>query len=506
MIGGLPKYVSGLALVAVASVAFGGVSAKAADLGGNCCADLEERVAELEATTARKGNRKVRLTVSGHVNEAILFWDDGSEKNAYVVSNNASRTRFRFVGDAKINADWTAGYLLEIGARYANTGSRTQLSTGAGGNSNSIDIRHSAWYLDSKTFGRVWVGKTSSATDGITEINLSNATYGPDFAFGGTGGGFFLRRSGTNGQGGLSLASGTGVTSRVGLTVGLLTNQISGNSNVGEGDRNNVIKYVSPTFYGFTVQYAWGEDDLQDVALRYAGEFGAFRVAGGIGYRRSTDINTTADGTGNCANRAATAIDGAGGFVTVNNNQSAVKCDQLGLSASVMHTPTGLYLAGSYGTAKDDNRKALFGYNAGGAALDTSQIRDKEDFWYIQGGIEQNWLGIGKTTLYGEYYKGNFPSATSAGTVALLSATDPLNSLAAGAGQRTVIGKYELSAWGLGVTQSIDAAAMDIYLNYRRYEHDLTLVRQNAAGGSTTAKSNPIADSQFFTIGGIIRF
>ena len=52
-------------------------SANAADLGGNCCADLEERVAELEATTARKGNRKVSLTVSGQVNRAIVHWDDG---------------------------------------------------------------------------------------------------------------------------------------------------------------------------------------------------------------------------------------------------------------------------------------------------------------------------------------------------------------------------------------------------------------------------------------------
>jgi len=41
------------------------VSANAADLGGDCCADLEERVAELEATIARKGNRKVSLTLSG---------------------------------------------------------------------------------------------------------------------------------------------------------------------------------------------------------------------------------------------------------------------------------------------------------------------------------------------------------------------------------------------------------------------------------------------------------
>ena len=38
-------------------VACGFTPAEAADLGGDCCADLEVRIAELEATTARKGNR-----------------------------------------------------------------------------------------------------------------------------------------------------------------------------------------------------------------------------------------------------------------------------------------------------------------------------------------------------------------------------------------------------------------------------------------------------------------
>ena len=58
------------ALVAAGVLAGGfATSASAADLGGNCCADLEERIAELEATTARKGNSKVSLTVSGWVNQ-----------------------------------------------------------------------------------------------------------------------------------------------------------------------------------------------------------------------------------------------------------------------------------------------------------------------------------------------------------------------------------------------------------------------------------------------------
>src|SRR5690606_32114348 len=129
-------------------------------------ADLEERVAELEATTARKGNRKVSLTVYGHVNESILFWDDGEESNVYLGTDENSRTRFGFRGNAQISADVSAGYLIEIGVRSSRTSRYDQDNDDAG---NGLDIRHSAWYLQSKRMGTMWVGHTSSATDGITE-------------------------------------------------------------------------------------------------------------------------------------------------------------------------------------------------------------------------------------------------------------------------------------------------------------------------------------------------
>src|SRR5262245_28872981 len=78
MIGGLWKSTSSLAMLAAVGLFVGGVpSAKAADLGGDCCADLEERVAELEATVARKGNRRVSLTISGQVSTMIMAWDAG---------------------------------------------------------------------------------------------------------------------------------------------------------------------------------------------------------------------------------------------------------------------------------------------------------------------------------------------------------------------------------------------------------------------------------------------
>src|SRR5438477_7655988 len=114
MIGGLlSNTTSRLALVAAAGLFMGGVampSAKAADLGGDCCADLEERVAELEATTARKGNRKMSLTVYGQVNRALLYWNDGGRSNVYPgLDNHNSASRFGFMGDARVSPSWKIG-------------------------------------------------------------------------------------------------------------------------------------------------------------------------------------------------------------------------------------------------------------------------------------------------------------------------------------------------------------------------------------------------------------
>ena len=82
MFGGLTKTSSRIAIAAALGLVVGGFAfkatpARAADLGGDCCADLEERVAELEATTVRKGNKKVSVTLSGWVVKSFNWWDDG---------------------------------------------------------------------------------------------------------------------------------------------------------------------------------------------------------------------------------------------------------------------------------------------------------------------------------------------------------------------------------------------------------------------------------------------
>ena len=152
-----------MALFAAAGLFVGGVampSAKAADLGGDCCADLEERVAELEATTARKGNRRVSLTISGQVSTMVQYWRDGNKTDSsdfYVVDNvMAGGTFFQFAGSARINPHLSAGFQIVVALE---TGSRShqvnQLDDDATPSTdNQITMTRSNWYIESKDVGR----------------------------------------------------------------------------------------------------------------------------------------------------------------------------------------------------------------------------------------------------------------------------------------------------------------------------------------------------------------
>ena len=56
------------------------IISSATDLGGDCCADLEERVADLDATTVRKGTRKTYIRFrENEASSAMDNNDRGSE-------------------------------------------------------------------------------------------------------------------------------------------------------------------------------------------------------------------------------------------------------------------------------------------------------------------------------------------------------------------------------------------------------------------------------------------
>src|SRR6266436_7678392 len=115
MNGALMRGSSRFAVAAALGLFVGISSSQAADLGGNCCADLEERIAELEATTARKGNRKMSLTITGQVHRTVIWYDDGKASTTYYgLDSTNSSSRFTFNGNARVTPKVTMGFEIMI--------------------------------------------------------------------------------------------------------------------------------------------------------------------------------------------------------------------------------------------------------------------------------------------------------------------------------------------------------------------------------------------------------
>ncbi len=155
-------------LIAAATFAMA-ATANAADLGGDSCADLEERIAELEGTTARKGSRKLSLTISGYVAQEITFWDDGGERSVYLHGLGPTQaSNFRFNGQAQIAPGWTAGYLMRIQNLTDDPFGRNP-ATGAALNqdnddfSQGLNVQMSYWYVQSNDYGKLSMGRTAHA-------------------------------------------------------------------------------------------------------------------------------------------------------------------------------------------------------------------------------------------------------------------------------------------------------------------------------------------------------
>jgi len=484
MIGGLLKSASRLALVAAAGVI--AHSAQAADLGGNCCADLEERVAELEATSARKGNRKVSLTIYGQISEQVTFWDDGGERNVYVNESDSPKNIIGFRGNAKINSDWTAGFRLEYEAKVANSGDLNQLASGDNGgqtssaqNTSSLSLRHAHWTLGSATYGTLSVGWQGVAAGGVASINLADPGGFADADSGGWSGSFLLRAVGAPaGNNGLSARSWNTFDPRFG----------SG-SNGSSLTRRNSVKYSSPLFLGlskssgFRVETSWGEDDYWDAALKYVEDFGTFRFAAGVAYTQLNDNDSSG-----CANP---------GLATVTANS----CSIWTVGASLMHTPTGLYVSGAYAQLTDDQRRAKYlGGNANQRAMANAGLVDNEEsWWYVQAGWEAKLNSLGKTTFWGDYYSATVGSAVASqgNSITSVAAGDVLNSFAV----ESAIQSSSITAWGFGVTQNIDAAAMQLFIGYKRIEGDAKLF----ADGEVR-NANAFHDLQIVYTGATIKF
>jgi len=410
----------------------------------SCCDDLEARIAEIEQSAARKGNRKVSLMVSGQVNKAITFWDDGEIKDAYVVDNDFAQSRIRFQGKAEIAKGWEAGYWLELGLDTASSDAVSQFdpdatALGATAGNAGIELRPARWYIKSEDYGQLWVGRGSTAQDNLYKwANLGRAYSDAELHYNGR---FALRRS--DGAIGFSGTNPATAITRI-------WDDVANNLDL---SRTNNVRYDTPTIAGFMISATYNPG-ISDVAVRYTEKFGAYTVNWGIGYLVDTDTNGVERRTGRPIDPAARG----------NETEDIVG------SAGFSEKESGIYVYSAFGWRKFDDQGFVTPPFA--AALG---VQDQwASYGYLQTGMTRDFISLGLTNLHVDY--GVYDDWLRGSTITFNPGPSS---------QQLAVTGSTVTRWGFGITQAIKAAEADLYMIFNHYSLDLDTADRTGAAVKT---------------------
>jgi hypothetical protein len=233
--------------------------------------------------TAEAGNitngKTAKLSISGQIVKAISRLDDGASDETYITDGDWTSSRLRWVATSKLSDATTVGGTIEMNIPQSQPASSPNLGSpntdGATGADSAWGIRHQYVYASNKGFGKIYLGQTSTASDGASE-----ASY--------TGTGIFAGSDGS-GYGNSVLFQETTTVSNPQASSVKVSAAIT---NMDHSGRADVLRYDTPTFMGLKgmMSYRPSEGDV-DLQLRYNEKFDDVKVRVRGGY---SSYNATA--------------------------------------------------------------------------------------------------------------------------------------------------------------------------------------------------------------------
>jgi len=226
------------------------------------------------AAPISSGADKVRVSLSGQVDRALLFGDDGKNTGLRNVDNIISSTRFRLLGEARFNPETTLGtnFEMELRPNLSNQQTLTQNLPQAAGNVFPT-VRQAEVYVAGLGWGDVRLGFGSTASYLTNEFDLSGTFIGHYVGVAEQDGGFAFRQKGAafvpGGPGGKLVLSPDGA---FGPAVGSVFNNFGG---LGRDDR---VRYDTPVWQGLQFSTSYVDGGSYDAALRLGREIGEFRI------------------------------------------------------------------------------------------------------------------------------------------------------------------------------------------------------------------------------------
>jgi hypothetical protein len=289
---------------------------------------LAEAVSEEQKGAVLSGNTRAKIKLYGQVNKAVLYSNDGDKGNFYLVDNDNSSTRIGVLGTIHPSDKYEVGTRLEF--EYQTNPSNLVNQEDKRVEDLGFEKRHLDLWVDSSSIGKFSLGWGSAASNGTSEMDLSGTGIVGFSSIADMAGGQLFFDKNTN-----SLSD---------TPINAVFSNLDG---LGREER---IRYDSPSFNGLIGSASYVAEGGGDLAVRYAGQTDAFKLAAAAAY----------------ANPGSSSL-----FVE----------DQLAGSVSVLHD-SGFNVTFAMGTR--DQKGA--GVNDAG-------------FFYTKFGYRANWCPLGVTSL-----------------------------------------------------------------------------------------------------------
>ena len=167
----------------------------------------------------------VDFAISGQINRAGMYVDDGNRAKWFFVDNENSSTRFRFTGSNDFEKGWKVGILWEVEMQSNSSDEVSMDRTDIG----DITFRERKIEFWVEKWGRLWLGQGDMASNGTSEVDLSGTDVAAYSSVADVGGSFVFQKNGTPS----------------GITVGGSRSNFDGLS------RRDRIRYDTPKWAGF---------------------------------------------------------------------------------------------------------------------------------------------------------------------------------------------------------------------------------------------------------------
>lgn len=210
----------------------------------------------------------VEVKLSGQINRAIMWADNGNDSELIHVDNDNSSTRFRLTGKEQVSPSVKVGVAWETEFE-SNTSSGVDVPNNSDNSASFKERKLEAYFV--VPFGKISIGQGDGAANGTSERDLSGTSV--------------IMYSGVNDTAG-SIQFRQGDNTAI-AEVGDTRSNFDGLS------RNDRLRYDTPKLAGFSLATSITNGDAWEVALRYASEFDGFgKIAAAVGYVDSDERST----------------------------------------------------------------------------------------------------------------------------------------------------------------------------------------------------------------------